>query len=349
MTEIVKSVYLTDQIAELVRQKLSEISHSQLIILVDENTAQQCLPVLEDVLDNPLIIKIPAGEVHKHLGTCEHVWSAMTDANVDRKAFLLNLGGGVVSDLGGFCASTYKRGIRFGNVPTTLLAQVDASVGGKTGVDYGSFKNHIGVFVESEFVLIDPVFLKTLPVREQKSGYAEIIKHALIKSKDLWGQLQEIEIQDITSDLIAQAIRIKADIVERDFKEQNERKLLNFGHSLGHAVEGYLLHDEKRRVLHGEAIAAGMIMESYLAMMKSLLSEGDFKNIRKYIGDIYDFIPIAEFEAQKIIKLLYQDKKNVSGSLRFSLLKNIGEGIFDQEVSEKECLDALNHYIKFAR
>jgi 3-dehydroquinate synthase len=346
MVEIVPTIYSSDDPVHAIRELLKNIDYSRLAVLVDDNTEKYCLPEINSAFNDPLIISIPSGEVNKNINTCTIVWEALTKANFDRKALLINIGGGVVGDLGGFCAATYKRGIRFINIPTTLLSQVDASVGGKLGVDFLNYKNQIGVFVEPEYILINTGFLETLPENELKSGYAEVVKHALIRDKDLWQHLQAMDLAAIKSmEIIARAITIKWNIVQQDFQEENERKLLNFGHTIGHAIESYLLQDDQRRVLHGEAVAAGMIAESYLSHQIGLLSAENLREIEKYLLAVFPYIELKPSEVEEITGYLQQDKKNIGGKLRFSLLESIGKGVYDQELSSKQCADALAYYI----
>lgn len=346
MIEIVPSIYSCDDPVDAIQKLLKNIDYSRLAVLVDDNTEKYCLPAIKSAFKDPLLISIPSGEVNKNINTCTIVWEALTKANFDRKALLINLGGGVVGDLGGFCAATYKRGIRFINIPTTLLSQVDASVGGKLGVDFLNYKNQIGVFVEPEYILVNNKFLETLPENELKSGYAEVVKHALIRDKDLWQYLQALDNTAIKSmEIISKAITIKWDVVQQDFHEQNERKLLNFGHTIGHAIESYLLQDDRRRVLHGEAVAAGMVAEAYLSYKTGLLGADDLREIESYLLDVFPYIEIKPTEVEEITGYLQQDKKNIGGKLRFSLLESIGKGVYDQELSPGQCADALAYYI----
>lgn len=346
MKELVKNIFLTENPAVALNKLLARLDYSSLIIIDDENTHQHCFPKLGEIVKDALIITIPAGEEHKNLSTCEKVWSSMTEANVDRNAIVLNIGGGVVGDLGGFCASTYKRGIRFINLPTTLLAQVDASIGGKQGIDFKHFKNQIGVFQQPEYVIINPDFLQTLPNNELISGYAEVVKHALIQSISLWTDIKGKSEVIRDDEIVAKAIQIKHQVVKNDPLEHGERKLLNFGHTLGHAVESYLLSQPNRKILHGEAVAAGMIMEGWLSWKLNFLKEEEFQEIRGFIAIIFPKVQFEEKEINEISSYLQQDKKNFRGELRFTLLKTIGSGIFDIPVSMEDCKRALKEYLK---
>ena len=350
MTEIVPQIYSSDDPVKGLQQLLKNIDYSRIAVVVDDNTEKYCLPLIISAFDDPLVITIPSGEINKNITTCTKVWEKLTKANFDRKALLVNVGGGVVGDLGGFCAATYKRGIRFINVPTTLLSQVDASVGGKLGVDFSSYKNQIGVFQEPEYILVNTGFLDTLPENELLSGYAEVVKHALIRDRGLWERLKTLDMAAIKSmDVIAEAIKIKYAIVQQDFQEANERKLLNFGHTIGHAIESFLLNDEQRRVLHGEAVAAGMLAEAYLSTQVGLLPEEQLFELEEYLIQTFPYIKINNSEVEPVNAYLQQDKKNIGGKLRFTLLKSIGEGVYDQELNMEQCAGALEYYINVAK
>jgi 3-dehydroquinate synthase len=325
-------------------QYLSKNTHSSVAILVDENTEDHCLPLLS-ILEDYHLIKIQSGEINKTLSTCEQIWQAMTDAHLDRQSLLINVGGGVIGDMGGFCAATYKRGIDFINIPTTLLSMVDASIGGKLGIDFGQFKNHIGIFQSPQAVLVDPYFLKTLPKREVRSGYAEVIKHALITSKGDWTSLSSFSID--TADwapIIQRAIEIKSDVVAQDWKEQGLRKTLNFGHTIGHAIESYFLESNEVSVLHGEAVAAGMICELYLSVQNSNFSSVELNTIERYLLNIYGKLTIDESDYSDIAQLATQDKKNKKGKIQGVLLKEIGTPIIDSVISTEEIIKALHYY-----
>lgn len=326
---------------------LSNHSYSRVAVLVDEKTAKHCLPLLQNILpSNYVKIQIKSGEQQKNLQTCEQIWLALTKANLDRHALLINVGGGVIGDMGGFCAATYKRGIDFIQVPTTLLSQVDASVGGKLGIDFYGFKNHIGVFQLPKTVLVDPAFIHTLPENEKKSGFAEIIKHCLIRDVDKWNQIRRLDWQENNfAELIAHSIEIKKAVVEEDPKEKGLRKILNFGHTLGHAVESYLLEKGKRRILHGEAIAIGMVAEAYLSEKRGLITPMELEEIELYLFQTYGKVSIQATELDEIVTLTLQDKKNKGKEVLFSLLTGIGDCGYDIPVGKKEMKEALAFYI----
>lgn len=335
-------------ISETLSAFLAENQYAQIAVLVDENTNKHCLPRLESCLPKGYLkIQIKSGEHHKNLFTCEKVWGQMTKANMDRHGLVINLGGGVIGDLGGFCASTYKRGIDFIQIPTTLLAQVDASVGGKLGIDFHHFKNHIGVFQLPKTVLIDPEFIQTLPENQKLSGYAEIIKHCLIRDVHKWEEISHIDFENIDfASLIRHSVDIKNAVVQEDPKEAGLRKILNFGHTLGHAVETYLLGKGKRKILHGEAIAIGMIVESYLAFQRKLIDLSEMEAIESYLFETFGRVKLKMAEVPAIIQLTSQDKKNKGSEIRFSLLTGIGDCGYDIPVSKSEMKKALAYYIQ---
>jgi 3-dehydroquinate synthase len=259
---------------------------------------------------------------------------------------MINLGGGVIGDLGGFCASTYKRGVDFIQIPTTLLAQVDASVGGKLGIDFHGLKNHIGVFQLPKTVFIEPKFIETLPEQQKKSGFAEIIKHCLIRDEKEWNSIchQSFEELDL-SKLIAHSVAIKEAVVLEDPKEAGLRKILNFGHTLGHAIETFLLDQGKRKILHGEAIAIGMIVEAFISHQRDLISLQELEEIESYLFENYGRVKLYPEEISKIIALTAQDKKNKGKEIRFSLLTGIGDCGYDIPVSASEMKKALQYYL----
>jgi 3-dehydroquinate synthase len=260
---------------------------------------------------------------------------------------MLNLGGGVVTDLGGFVAATFKRGIDFINIPTSLLAMVDASVGGKTGIDLGNLKNQIGVFNVPKMVVIDVRFLETLPQNEMRSGLAEMLKHGLIFDRNYWNQFLDLGEKSFEAleEFIYQSIVIKNTIVMQDPNEKGIRKTLNFGHTLGHAIESYFLENKtKKTLLHGEAIAVGMILESHIAKSKNLLSETDYLEIKKTIGAIYEPIVFAENDIEPILNLLIHDKKNEFGTIQFALINGIGKAIINQEADNELIKLAFEDY-----
>ena len=334
-------------ISESLATFFAQNEYSHIAILVDEFTNKYCLPIIQDLLpSNFTKVLIKSGEHHKNLATCEQVWDRMTKANMDRHSLLVNLGGGVIGDLGGFCASTYKRGIDFIQIPTTLLAQVDASVGGKLGIDFHGLKNHIGVFQLPKAVLIDPKFIDTLSIQQKKSGFAEIIKHCLIRDEKEWSAIRQQSFEELDlSKLIAHSVAIKEAVVLEDPKEAGLRKILNFGHTLGHAIETYLLDKGKRKILHGEAIAIGMIVEAFISHQRDLISLQELEEIESYLFENYGRVKLHPEEISKIIALTAQDKKNKGKEIRFSLLTGIGDCGYDIPVSTSEMRKAIQYYL----
>lgn len=339
------SQIVIDDIQVSLRQFFKENSYTKVAVLVDENTQEHCYPMIQGLLAEHMVIQITSGEINKNLETCQIIWEALTNEGFDRKSLLINLGGGVIGDMGGFCAVTFKRGIDFINIPTTLLAAVDANVGGKLGIDFQGFKNHIGFFKDPNAVLIDPVFLQTLSQKELRSGFAEVIKHGLITDKDYFEQVAKTGLeQNNWLAVIAHSVEIKNEVVKQDPREAGLRKILNFGHTIGHAIESYYL-DTKNHLLHGEAIAIGMICEAYVSKKLLSLEETDLREICDTILSIYPDLRIEKKDFTSIIKLMYQDKKNVGNFLNHSLLYEIGRAGYDVAVDEKDVMDALFFYL----
>ncbi|UUC44627.1 3-dehydroquinate synthase [Flavobacterium cerinum] len=344
------SIFFNENCYTYLSETLQSDVYSKIFIIVDSETANYCLP---DFLANlatevPIeIIEFDAGEVFKNIETCTQIWQALTELGADRKSIIINVGGGVVTDLGGFVACTYKRGIDFINVPTTLLAMVDASVGGKNGVDLGNLKNQIGVIQNPKAVLVDTHYLGTLPQNQMRSGLAEMLKHGLIQDYDYWRQfsdLSNLNTDDLNA-LIHQSVIIKNNVVTQDPTEKGLRKALNFGHTLGHAIESYCLENEnKTTLLHGEAIAAGMILESFLSLKKGFLTDAEYHEIKYVITDIYPTVSFTENDINSIIDLLIHDKKNEFGKVKFVLLNEIGAVKTDQDIENGLIFKAFEDY-----
>jgi len=325
---------------------LTEKQYSKIFVLVDDNTDRYCLPILKENLKHDFTsIVIKSGEVNKSIKTCEAIWSYLMDNGCDRHSVMLNLGGGVIGDMGGFCASTYMRGIDFVQIPTTLLSQVDASVGGKLGIDLQGHKNLVGVFVEPQAVIIHSPFLKTLPDRELRSGYAEVIKHALIKDAVMWQELQAIT--DLRSydfqDLVYRNVLIKKEVVDEDPIEMGLRKILNFGHTVGHAIETEFL-DSDSALLHGEAIAIGMMCESWMAHQLGHLSRPQVNEIHTYLKQIFDDLPAKIPSHSEVVKTMQKDKKNKGGLILASLLSGIGTCTYDVPLDRDLIKSGLANY-----
>ena len=345
-------IYFSEKGYDALNETLSTQQYSSIFILVDSHSNTYCLPSFLPYLATEIpieIIEFESGESSKNIATCVQIWEALTELGADRKSLIINLGGGVVTDLGGFIASTFKRGIDFIHVPTTLLAMVDASVGGKNGVDLGHLKNQIGVINVPKMVLIDSTYLETLPQNEMRSGLAEMLKHGLIYDANYWKQfldLSQLDFADFDS-LIYQSIEIKNNIVMQDPTENGIRKALNFGHTLGHAIESYFLENEtKKTLLHGEAIAAGMILESYLSWQKQCIEEKDFLEIRNTLNSIFERITFEETDLAPILDLLIHDKKNEYGTIQFALLDGIGKIKINQTAEKEMIIAAFDQYKK---
>ncbi len=339
-------IYLGDIWTE-VNTFLSENTFSKIAVIVDENTAKNCLPILKtNVVDHSFnLIEISSGEKNKTITTCESIWQRMMEHSLDRHSLVINLGGGVIGDMGGFCAATFKRGMTFVQIPTTLLAQVDASIGGKLGIDFNEVKNAIGLFQNPKAVFIDPVFLKTLPYKELRSGFAEIIKHGLIADAKLWNDI--VAVEDIygfeMEDLIYRSLLVKQSIVEQDPFEKGIRKVLNFGHTIGHALESVALNSNKP-LLHGEAIAIGMLCEAWLSQKENDLSVTDLKAIGDYVLGLYGKRMLSEADFPQYLDIMSQDKKNQGKTINFTYIKALGASIFDCTSTEDSILDSLCYY-----
>ena len=323
---------------------LDSYSDHRKIILVDENTHECCLENLIHgfpALEKAEVVVLPAGEENKSLEVCFQVWSALLEYKIDRHDLLLVLGGGLVTDMGGFIATLYKRGMDFIFIPTSLMAMVDASMGGKNGVNLHEVKNSIGTFSPPKAIFIDPQFLETLPEEEVFNGFAEMIKHALIFDVNYWNDLKGI---DNELDLIApknlwRSIEIKKKIVEKDPKEKNLRKLLNFGHTLGHAIESYSWSGAS--LSHGHSVALGIIAESFISWKRKRLSEVEFREIETVILKAFPMVHFPEDAVNRIIDFMKNDKKNAKQNIRFVLLESIGKAIIDQTITTKEVGEAL--------
>lgn len=324
---------------------LNQLKPSKVFVLVDENTEKFCLPVLAKALEKlpaEQIIAIPAGELHKTLPTVSEVWAKLIGQQADRRALIINLGGGVVTDLGGYAAGCYKRGIRFLHIPTTVLGMVDAALGGKTGVDHAGIKNSVGLFQMPEAVLTDTQFLSTLPARELRSGMAEMYKHALIHDQSQWEELKATKA--LSDGLIARSQQVKLDIVAEDPYEKGLREALNYGHSIGHAIESLLL-ETASPLLHGEAIAAGMICEAYLSELLCGLSAEAVEDIEHTLLSIYGHASLSTVQQQAVVSFVANDKKNRGGKIRMSLLERIGSPALGVEVQTDQIDAAVSRYL----
>ena len=331
------------------QEKLSSKQYSSVFVLVDNNTKAYCLNLFFQHFTTEVraVLSIIAGEENKNLATCENLWKDLSSHGADRNSVLINLGGGVVTDLGGFVACTYKRGIDFYNIPTTLLGMVDASVGGKTGIDLGSLKNQIGIIREPQGVIIETDWLKTLPQQELRSGFAEMLKHGLIINPIYWNKLKKLDklTPEVLKYFVKQSIIEKTRIVKKDPYEKGLRKILNFGHTLGHAIESFYLGNAKNlRLLHGEAIAVGMVLEAYLSSHCSGLNMAAVKEIKKTFDCFYPKVNFTIEDQAEILNLLNHDKKNKDGRINFVLLKAIGQTNIDVEVPKELFRKAFEFY-----
>ncbi|SHJ21978.1 3-dehydroquinate synthase [Flavobacterium haoranii] len=344
------SIHFNESCYNYLNEILQPNVYSKLFILVDENTSSYCLPNFIAQIATEVeieIIELEAGEEFKNIETCVQVWQSLIELGGDRKSIIINLGGGVVTDLGGFVACTFKRGIDFVNVPTTLLSMVDASVGGKNGVDLGHLKNQIGVIKEPKAVLIDTQFLETLPQSEMLSGLAEMMKHGLISDKSYWDKfknLNNLKSEDLDG-LIYESVLIKNKIVSEDLTENGIRKALNFGHTLGHAIESYCLENtSKQNLLHGHAVAIGMILESYISKEKGLITNDEYQEIKYFINEYFEKVNFDENDINEIIDLMIFDKKNEFGKVQFALLKGIGNIQINETSSNELIFKAFEDY-----
>lgn len=345
-------ISILDQDFSQLNNFITDLKPTQLLILVDENTHEHCLPTLLGNLEIEIpfeIIEIEAGEEMKTLETAAQLWEILTEFETDRKALMINLGGGVITDMGGFIASTYKRGIPFINIPTTLLGMCDASIGGKTGIDHQFLKNIIGTFAHPEQIFVFPEFLQTLPFEELRSGFAEMLKHGLITDEQHWTDL--ISIEELTPEhvfpFIEKSMKIKQNVVEQDFTEQNIRKTLNFGHTIGHALESLFLLKGKP-IMHGEAVALGMICETKISFLQDLISEETSNEIVSNIQKYYPHVDIKAFSVEEIVHLMKNDKKNSAGNINFSLLTGRGRSTFNCSVSLENIKTSLLYYQNLA-
>lgn len=324
-------------------------NYDSVVVCCDTNTRQNCWPLLLEAkpeLAEALQLTIPAGEESKHLATCQQLWNKLFEAGTTRHALWINLGGGVVGDMGGFVASVYKRGIHFLNIPTSLLAMVDATVGGKLGVDHNNIKNGLGLFADPQAVLVCPKFLSTLPEEELRSGFAEMLKHGLIQDRTHLEELMQVGAAGIINrpDLIRRSVEIKLEIVTKDPYEADLRKVLNFGHTLGHAIESALLA-KGTPVPHGFAVAWGMIGELELSVQLLGFPQAEAARVSKYLANVYMPTLNIDIAIPNFTALVSNDKKNRGKALNFSLLKDIAKPEFDQQVSLDDVELALEKWI----
>lgn len=326
-----------------------EFKGNKVFLLVDRNSRKYCLPVLMSniqLFQKVFIIEIDGGEETKTIETASFIWQKLADKNADRNSILINLGGGMVTDIGGFVASTFKRGIRYLNIPTTLLAMADAAIGGKVGMDLQGMKNQIGLFSNPQTVFILPEFIETLPPRQIRAGFPEIIKHALIYKKHYWEELsaQDFSIIYNWDEIISWSIEIKNYFVMEDPLDTGFRKVLNYGHTVGHAIETFSLQNDNEPLIHGEAIAIGLICESYISFKKTGLKKIELDEIASYILSVFEEYPMRSGNFDLIIDIMKHDKKNTGDKFNFTLLTGIGDALINQDVELKLIRESLHYY-----
>lgn len=327
---------------------LAECEHDRIFVIADETTAKVCWPLVKDFfcLNGAKLITIKATDTHKNLESLAHVWEELQKGKATRHSCVINIGGGMVTDLGGFAASTFKRGVNFINIPTTLLAMVDASVGGKTGINFGGLKNEIGVFNNADFVILNTNFLKTLDDRNIRSGYAEMLKHGLISDEKHWAELVNFDIANPDlrklARMLGDSVKVKERVVKKDPKETGLRKALNFGHTFGHAFESFSFKTQP--ILHGYAVAFGMIPELYLSVIKKGFPQDKFRQTVNYIRENYGQFGITCDDYPALIELMHHDKKNTGTEINVTLLSDIGGINVDQTLTEDEIKEALDFF-----
>ncbi len=342
-------IFFAQEPDEIIANILKDYPQDKVFILTDRNVKNKVLTKLPLLKDYPVFVAEP-GEKSKSIETAAQIWKFLTDKRADRHSLLINIGGGVITDLGGFVASTYKRGIDYINIPTTLLAQVDASVGGKTAVNFSGIKNLVGTFSNPKAVIINVNFVKTLEPRHFISGFAEIVKHALLSGQADWIKTKAFNPNEIDFDylevLVKSSVAFKSQVVAKDPKDKNWRKILNYGHTIGHAVEAYF-NNKGADILHGEAVAVGLLAETYLSNRKLLFNLEKVLEVSAFISKTFPVFRIPYEDYGQIIDFIAQDKKNRENKFMFVLLKDFGEPVTDQEIDRSEIIEALNFYRQF--
>ena len=327
---------------------LAECEHDKLYVLTDTTTKEECLPLLKKFycMKEAQVITIPATDSHKDIESLMMVWKGLQEGGASRHSCMINLGGGMVTDLGGFAASTFKRGINFINIPTTLLAMVDASVGGKTGINFGGLKNEVGVFNDSKFVILDTEFLKTLDSENICSGYAEMLKHGLISTEAMWEELVSFDLANPDlkqlQRMVDDSVKVKERIVEQDPHEKGIRKALNLGHTFGHAFESWAL--KRKPILHGYAVAFGLIPELYLSVIKTGFPTEKMRQTVNFIKENYGTLNITCDDYDELIELMHHDKKNQNGIINFTMMGGIGDIRINQTATVEEIKEALDFF-----
>ncbi|MBQ4387389.1 MAG: 3-dehydroquinate synthase [Prevotella sp.] len=347
-----QKVIISEDLQTALSSAISACPHDKLFVLTDETTRQLCLPVIAgyQCMAEAQSITIGATDANKTLDSLSHVWAELQRMGATRHSLMVNLGGGMVTDLGGFAASTFKRGIPYINIPTTLLSMVDASVGGKTGINFGGLKNEIGVFNNAQTVILDTTFLKTMDHENMLSGYAEMLKHGLIDCEEHWAGLLKFNLESTTAlqtlqQMVAKSVAVKQHIVIEDPTEQGLRKALNLGHTAGHAFESLAL--ERKPVLHGYAVAWGLIPELYLCCVKTGFPQDKMRQTVSFIREHYGRMAITCDDYPHLIELMHHDKKNTGNNINFTLLGGIGDIRINQTATEEEIKEALDFYREF--
>lgn len=344
-----QEIIISDNLKICLTRAVSNCQHDKIFILTDTNTHKYCLHIINHIpcLQNSEILVIEPGDQHKNLNTLSLVWNELSSRGGTRHSLLINLGGGMVTDLGGFAASTFKRGINYINIPTTLLAMVDASVGGKTGINFNGLKNEIGVFSPARFVLLDTEFLKSLDDENLRSGYAEMLKHGLISTEQHWAELINFNLECIDykklQNLVALSVQIKEDIVKQDPYEKGIRKALNFGHTIGHAFESLALEQENPR-LHGYAVAWGMVAELYFSNVRIGFPKEKLRQTIQFIKENYGIFYFDCKQYERLYEFMTHDKKNEAGIINFTLLGNIGDIHINQTASKEDVFEMLDFF-----
>ena len=343
-----QKVVIAENLESSLQEAIDQCEHDRVFLLADETTEQFCLPVVAGftALQDAKRIIIGATDTHKTLESLAHVWEELGQGGATRHTLLINIGGGMVTDLGGFAASTFKRGINYINIPTTLLAMVDASVGGKTGINFRGLKNEIGVFNNASTVILDTQFLKTLDAENICSGYAEMLKHGLISNEQMWAELLNYNLNqpDLVAlrSMVSNSVAVKERIVTEDPTEKGIRKALNLGHTVGHAFESLALQREP--VLHGYAVAWGLICELYLSCIKTGFSADEMRQTVSFIKEHYGKMSITCNDYPTLLELMTHDKKNVADTINFTLLGGIGDIRINQTAKKEEIYEALDFY-----
>ena len=355
-------VIISQNLEKKLNAAITDCGYDRIFVLTDENTVKLCWPVIKDFecLKDAGMITIGATDVEKNISSTAHVWECLQKGGATRHSLLINLGGGMITDLGGFAASTFKRGICFINIPTTLLSMVDASVGGKTGINFGGLKNEVGVFNDSRYVILCTEFLKTLDHENILSGYAEMLKHGIINrnSDTMWAELINFDIDNVNlrklQTMVAESVAVKEEIVLEDPHEHSIRKALNLGHTIGHAFESWAMRMAGKPmpgnpkpytpILHGYAVAYGIIAELYLAAIKTGFPSDVMHRIVRFVRENYGVLPITCEDYPALLELMTHDKKNIAGTINFTLMGNIGDIRINQTATKEEIMEALDFF-----